>query len=127
MLPRVGTIVADRFWKGNREASPIHSHFRSRAKHSKAIGTLEVIHRRITKRDDSRFFIVIFSFRSRYRSGVSYKANHRCLPSTADSTSSFFHRLFQGFKPGSIKDTDLTLGWEVQPTDGSSPGYSNGP
>ncbi|WZZ40027.1 hypothetical protein YC2023_036286 [Brassica napus] len=29
-------------------------------------------------------------------------------------------------KPGSIKDTDLTSGWEVQPTDRLSPGYSNG-
>ena len=30
-------------------------------------------------------------------------------------------------KPGSIKDTDLTSGWKVQPTDGSSSEDSNGP
>ena len=30
-------------------------------------------------------------------------------------------------KPESIKDTDLTSGWEVHPTDRPSPGYSNGP
>ena len=39
----------------------------------------------------------------------------------------FFFLKKKRVKPGSIKDTYLTPGWEVQPTDRPSPGYSNGP